>query len=63
MLTGMIASLLAQGYAPVDAARIGVYLHGLTADLAADTIHPRSFISSDIIKHIGDAYCFVEKKD
>jgi NAD(P)H-hydrate repair Nnr-like enzyme with NAD(P)H-hydrate dehydratase domain len=31
VLTGMITSMLAQGM-PVNAAIIGVYLHGLTAD-------------------------------
>jgi hydroxyethylthiazole kinase-like uncharacterized protein yjeF len=53
VLTGMVASLLAQGYAPKEAARIGVFLHGATADAA---IHPRSFIASDIIENIGNAY-------
>lgn len=62
VLTGMITSLLAQGYPPLDAARVGVYLHGLTADLTKETIHPRTFIASDIIDHIGDAYAFLEKE-
>ncbi|MDD2327078.1 MAG: NAD(P)H-hydrate dehydratase [bacterium] len=62
VLTGMITSLLAQGYRSLDAARVGVYLHGLTADLTRDTIHPLSFMAGDIIEHIGDAYQFVEKR-
>jgi hydroxyethylthiazole kinase-like uncharacterized protein yjeF len=33
VLTGVIGSLLAQGYAPSDAAIIGVFLHGLSADI------------------------------
>jgi hypothetical protein len=41
---------------------VGVYLHGLTADLTRDTIHPLSFMAGDIIEHIGDAYQFVEKR-
>lgn len=36
VLSGMIASLLAQGLAPFDAACAGVYLHGLAADLAIE---------------------------
>jgi hydroxyethylthiazole kinase-like uncharacterized protein yjeF len=32
VLTGLIAGLLAQGFEPSAAARIGVYLHGLAAD-------------------------------
>lgn len=63
VLTGMIASLLAQGYKPMDAARVGVYLHGLTADLTRTTINPRSFMAGDIIAHIGAAYQSVEKKE
>ncbi|HOV71926.1 MAG TPA: NAD(P)H-hydrate dehydratase, partial [Dysgonamonadaceae bacterium] len=60
VLTGMIASLLAQGYEPVHAAKTGVYLHGLTANLTQQTIHPRSFVASDIIDNIGNAYFCIE---
>lgn len=62
VLTGIITSLLAQQYAPLDAARIGVYVHGMTANISNNTIHPRSFVASDIIDHIGDAYFELEKK-
>jgi hydroxyethylthiazole kinase-like uncharacterized protein yjeF len=61
VLTGIITSLLAQGYEPIDAAKIGVYLHGLTANLTQKTIHPRSFVASDIIDNIGNAYFNIEK--
>lgn len=61
VLAGIITSLLAQGYAPIDAARVGVYLHGMTSDLTKEKIHPRSFIASDIIDNIGDAYINLEK--
>jgi hydroxyethylthiazole kinase-like uncharacterized protein yjeF len=56
VLTGIITSLLAQGYKQVDAARVGVFLHGLTSELAEKTIYPKSFIASDIIENIGNAY-------
>lgn len=61
VLTGMITSLLAQGYDPLHAARVGVYLHGLTAEIAGQQIHPRAFIANDIIDHIGKAYRELEK--
>jgi hydroxyethylthiazole kinase-like uncharacterized protein yjeF len=61
VLTGMITGLLAQGYPPLDAARLGVYLHGLTANLATGCIHERAFIASDIIDGIGSTYAFLEK--
>ena len=62
VLTGMITGLLAQGYQPVEAARIGVFLHGTTADITGESIHPRSFVASDIIENIGNAYRVLEKK-
>jgi ADP-dependent NAD(P)H-hydrate dehydratase len=56
VLTGMIASLMAQSYNPIDAAIIAVYLHGLTADIAVPETGTQSFIASDIIENIGKAY-------
>lgn len=56
VLTGMITSLLAQSYEPVDAAILAVYLHGKTADIALPETGQESFIASDIIKYIGKAY-------
>jgi NAD(P)H-hydrate epimerase len=35
VLAGLLAGLLAQGYPPEAAALLGVYWHGLAADLAA----------------------------
>lgn len=60
VLTGMIIGLLAQGYAPLDASILGVYLHGLTANLVRERVHERSFVASDIIDTIGNAYAFIE---
>ncbi|HZL76445.1 MAG TPA: NAD(P)H-hydrate dehydratase [Bacteroidales bacterium] len=56
VLTGMILSLLAQGYAPSDAAVAGVYIHGLAGDLAAERSSVESVIASDIINDIGSAF-------
>ncbi len=63
VLTGIITSLLAQGYDPLQAARVGVYLHGLTAEIGVQQIHPRAFIASDIIENIGNAYRDLEKNN
>jgi hydroxyethylthiazole kinase-like uncharacterized protein yjeF len=56
VLTGMITSLLAQSYEPIDAAILGVYLHGLTADIAFPETGYQSFIASDVIANIGKAF-------
>jgi len=56
VLTGMITSLLAQSYEPIDAAILGVYLHGLTAEIALPETGYQSFIASDVIANIGKAY-------
>ena len=56
VLTGMILSLLAQRYTPEEAAVLGVYLHGLAGDLAAEVLSQEALIASDIIEHIGNAY-------
>ena len=56
VLTGIITSLLAQSYEPINAALLGVYLHGLTADIALPETGYQSFIASDIISYLGKAY-------
>jgi NAD(P)H-hydrate epimerase len=52
VLTGIIAALVAQGLPLFDAATLGVYLHGLAGDAAADELGEYSVMASDIIEHI-----------
>ena len=56
VLTGIILSLLAQGYSPQYAAVVGVYLHGMAGDIAAEESCFESIIATDIIKCIGKAF-------
>ncbi len=56
VLTGILTALLAQGYASVEAAVLGVYLHGLAGDLAAKKQGQEAVIAGDIIKNIGKAF-------
>ncbi|HOW39561.1 MAG TPA: NAD(P)H-hydrate dehydratase [Bacteroidales bacterium] len=56
VLTGIILSLLAQGYSSEEAAVLGVYLHGLAGDIAAEAGGYEALIASDIINNIGPAY-------
>lgn len=52
VLTGIISGLLAQGFAPKDAALAGVYLHGLAGDLAMEQNDNTNIIATDIIHQI-----------
>ncbi len=52
VLTGIIVSLLAQGYSPKDASIIGVYIHGLSGDIAVKEKGEEALIASDLIKNI-----------
>ncbi|MDR0768340.1 MAG: NAD(P)H-hydrate dehydratase [Dysgonamonadaceae bacterium] len=58
VLTGIILGLLAQSYAPFDAAIAGVFLHGRAGDIAADKCSEESIIASDVIDHLGTAFKF-----
>ena len=49
VLTGLIGGFLAQGLAPWDAARLGVYLHGLAADFWVSRHGPRGMIAGDLL--------------
>lgn len=56
VLTGIISSLLAQGYSSENAAKIGVYIHGLAGNIALKNQSVESLIASDIIENIGLAF-------
>ncbi len=56
VLTGIITGLLSQGYDAKQACLLGVYLHGLAGDLAAETFSKEAMIAGDIIKQIGAAF-------
>ncbi|SEP67004.1 NAD(P)H-hydrate dehydratase [Neolewinella agarilytica] len=55
-LTGVLTGLLAQGYAPADAARLGVYLHGLAGDIAAERLGQEFLLAEDVVNHLGRAF-------
>ncbi len=55
VLTGVIIALVSQGYQPLLAAVLGVYLHARAGDLAAEKLSYESVIAGDIAKHIGAA--------
>lgn len=61
VLTGIITALLAQSYTPEEAALLGVYLHGLAGDIAAEKLSEEALIASDIIDNIGNAFLELKK--
>ncbi|HID48234.1 MAG TPA: NAD(P)H-hydrate dehydratase, partial [Chromatiales bacterium] len=52
VLTGIIAALIGQGLEPLEAARLGVCLHGEAADLAVRGIGERGLLASDLMAPI-----------
>lgn len=48
VLTGLVTGLLARGMTPFNAAWLGVYLHGLAADLAVGELGESGLIASDL---------------
>nr|WP_294936714.1 NAD(P)H-hydrate dehydratase [uncultured Flavobacterium sp.] len=62
VLTGIITGLLAQKYDPMAAAILGVYLHGLAADIAVPETGHHAFIASDILAYLGKAFLTLSKK-
>lgn len=53
VLAGMIAGTLAAGMDPMDAAAMGVFLHGRCGDEAAKVYGERSLLAGDIIGFLG----------
>src|SRR5690606_36470026 len=56
VLTGIITGLLAQKYSSLHACIIGVYLHGLAGDLAAQSLSQEAMVAGDIIQFLGAAF-------
>ncbi|MBC7629731.1 ADP/ATP-dependent (S)-NAD(P)H-hydrate dehydratase, partial [Ferruginibacter sp.] len=61
VLTGILAGLLAQGYKPLHACMLGVYLHGLAGDIAAEKLSQEAMLPGDIILNLGAAFKIIEK--
>ncbi len=59
VLTGIIVSLLAQGMEPGPAAYAGVFLHGLSGDLAASHYGERSILATDLLGQLPAAFLSV----
>lgn len=56
VLTGVIAGFMAQQSSSLDAAILGVYLHGLAADIAAETIGVHGLMAGDVLDALPNAF-------
>lgn len=52
VLAGVITGLIATGSSPYEAAKLGVYIHGLAGDLAAERMGKNGMIARDIVESI-----------
>jgi NAD(P)H-hydrate epimerase len=56
VLTGIISGLLAQGLSPFDASVLGVFIHGKAGDIGVKDLGEISFIASDILSYLPNAF-------
>lgn len=62
VLTGILTALLAQGYAPAEAAQFGVYLHGWAGDFAAGKYSKEAMLPSHLIACLPDVFLTLQNK-
>ena len=60
VLSGVIGSFLAQGLSPLTSAICGVFIHGLSGDLAASEYGRRSMLAGDLIEFLSDTFKLLE---
>lgn len=56
VLTGVITALICQGLAAIQAAQLGVHLHGLAGDIAAESMGQISMTAADIVRFLPQAF-------
>ncbi len=56
VLSGIVGTLLGQGLSTFDAARLGVHIHGLAGDIAAQRKGETSLIATDLLDCLPDAF-------
>ena len=56
ILTGVISSLIARGMDCLEAAKAGVFIHGLAGDIAAEAVGEESLIAGDLLNCLPEAF-------
>ena len=52
VLAGMITALLGQGISPLEAAAVGVWLHGAAGDLSAQRLGQYAMLPTDLLEDL-----------
>lgn len=63
VLTGILTGLLAQGYSSLEAALLGVYVHGLSADLWVASSSEEALLAGDIVNYLGLAFAALNSEE
>ncbi|KFF73235.1 sugar kinase [Chryseobacterium sp. P1-3] len=62
ILTGILTSLLAQGYSEEETCILGVWLHGKAADYASEKHSKESMLPTDVIDELGAVFIELNNK-
>jgi NAD(P)H-hydrate epimerase len=62
ILTGILTSLLAQGYSEEETCILGIWLHGRSADLASERHSKESMLPTDVIGEFGSVFEELNRK-
>jgi NAD(P)H-hydrate epimerase len=62
VLTGVIAALMGQNLSAFDAAVLGVHVHGLAGDNAAEELGRLSLMAIDLLDFLPEAFCDMEDR-
>jgi len=62
VLTGILCGLLAQGYKEKEACILGVYLHGLAGDIAAENMSEEAMMAGDIIDGLAEGFKQIKRQ-
>jgi NAD(P)H-hydrate epimerase len=59
VLTGILTALVGQYQDTIKSAILGVHLHGVAGDIAAEKYSMEAMISGDIIENLGDSFASI----
>lgn len=60
VLSGIIGSFMAQGVGVLESACIGVYVHGMSGDIASAQLSKTAMLPRDIVEYLPDVFKLIE---